>query len=219
MCEYVMKRRNGEKIIFKIGDKYNRLTIEKIYKLESKTYFDCICDCGNKTIKISPTNLITGNTKSCGCYNQELRLKRNTKHNDAHRNNKTRLYKIWVDMKRRCNNSNIARNKSYYNKGIKYCDEWENFSNFKEWSLKNNYQDNLTIERIDNYKNYEPNNCKWIPLSEQSKNRTTNHFLTYKNETHTLTDWSKIFNCKRSYIYSKLKKGMSFEEIAQIFNY
>ena len=90
-------------------------------------------------------------------------------------------------MRKRCNNPNVKRSKNYYLKGIKVCEEWENFLNFYNWSLKNNYTDNLTIERIDNEKGYSPENCKWIHKSEQSKNRTTNHYMNIKEKSkHSL---------------------------------
>lgn len=219
MKEYKMKRKTGDIVVFKIGDKYNRLTIKEIYKENSRTYFNCLCDCGNEAQKITPTSLLSGNTKSCGCYNNELRITRNTKHNDSKRDFRTRLYKIWLDMRKRCDNPNIARSKNYCLKGIKYCEEWNTFENFKEWALANGYEDNLTIERIDNDKGYSPDNCTWIPLCEQAKNRTTNHFLEYNGEIHTLTDWSKILGCKRSYLYYYLNKGMEFKDIVKKFDY
>ena len=56
--------------------------------------------------------------------------------------------------------------------GTKVCKEWEDsFDLFLEWSLNNGYKDDLTIERIDNKKGYEPSNCKWATYSEQSIHR------------------------------------------------
>lgn len=213
MNSYLMKRKDGTIILFNIGDKYNRLTILDMYKEKSKTVFKCKCDCGKIVDNIQPFSLISGNTKSCGCYNKELRMKRNLKHNDAHRENKTRLYKIWIDMRKRCNNPNTKSAKNYYFKNIKVCEAWNDYNIFKEWALNNGYNDDLTIERIDNSLGYNPENCKWILKSEQSKNRTTNHYISYNGETHTLTEWCKIKNISRTTLYKKLKKGITVEQI------
>ena len=62
---------------------------------------------------------------------------------------------------------------SYGGRGIRICDEWKNsFANFKEWALNNGYADNLTLDRINNNGNYEPNNCRWATIKQntQSKN-------------------------------------------------
>ena len=69
-------------------------------------------------------------------------------------------------MKSRCNNSNDSSYKYYGAKGIKVCKEWSYFKDFKEWAFKNNYQEGLTIDRINPIGNYEPDNCRWITSTE-----------------------------------------------------
>lgn len=205
-------RYNNEQVTLSKGQKINRLKIEDLFKVEGRVYCNCICDCGNKVEKIRARSLLSGNTKSCGCLNNELRLERNLKHNDANRNNKSRLYKIWVDVRRRCNNPNRKDASNYFKKGIRMCEEWNDFSKFKEWALENGYDDNLTIERKNNNKGYNPDNCCWIEKSEQSKNRTTNHYITYNGETKTLTDWAKTLGIKRTTLSGRISRGWSIAE-------
>lgn len=84
---------------------------------------------------------------------------------------KTRLYNIWHGMKKRCNTVTDKAYKNYGGRGIKICKEWnDNFVSFYNWAMSNGYDDRLTIERIDVNKGYNPQNCCWIPLSEQAKN-------------------------------------------------
>ena len=129
-----------------------------------------MCECG--TVKEIPyTYLKNGNIKSCGCLVKDINGKktreRNTKHNKA----KTRLYNTWRNIRQRCNNPNAIGYKNYGGRGISITPEWDNFTSFEDWSLKNGYSDNLTIDRIDNDGNYEPDNCQWITKGENSTKR------------------------------------------------
>lgn len=78
-----------------------------------------------------------------------------------------RLYNIWSCMRQRCNNPKHTAARWYHDKGIRLCDEWESdFMRFQSWAFSNGYRDDLTIDRIDSDKGYSPDNCRWIPLTE-----------------------------------------------------
>jgi len=84
----------------------------------------------------------------------------------------TRLYRIWVNMKARCNNPNRDAYKNYGGRGVRVCEQWNHdFVAFRDWAVTNGYTDELTIEREDNDSDYEPSNCTWIPRGEQTYNR------------------------------------------------
>ena len=125
----------------------------------------CKCDCGESVI-VEASNLTTGHTRSCGCYKDERRIESHTTHGGSH----DRLHRIWSHIKTRCFNTNSKPYRWYGGSGITMCDEWRNdYSAFREWALSHGYDSDLTIDRIDNDGNYEPNNCQWITASENSK--------------------------------------------------
>lgn len=145
----------------------------------------CRCDCGNYTI-VRGCNLKSGASKSCGCE-RVIRPNRRT-HGGKH----TRLYNIWSRMRRRCNSPNDRDYCFYGARGIKICEEWNDFAVFREWALANGYDKSLTIDRIDYDKDYEPNNCRWADYITQANNVRSNHLITYQGITHTLAEWSRI---------------------------
>lgn len=122
------------------------------------------------------------------------------------------MYKIWIGIKRRCNNKNDFSFKWYGGRGIKICDEWEDYSNFREWSYKNGYTDTLTIDRINPDGNYEPDNCRWATIQQQQNNRRNNVNYEYRGETHTISEWAKKYNMPYSRLYMRLYNGLSIEE-------
>lgn len=87
-------------------------------------------------------------------------------------------YKIlrckWGSMVTRCTNPNSPNYDNYGGRGISVCNEWRKFSNFFEWSLNNGFEPGLSIDRIDTNKDYTPNNCRFITLEEQQRNRRNN---------------------------------------------
>lgn len=116
-------------------------------------------------------------------------------------------------MRQRCNNPNKVRYADYGGRGIKVCDDWDNYPTFKNWAISNGYDDTMSIERVDVDKDYCPTNCKWIPLSDQSKNRRSCNMLTYNGKTLTISDWARELNIHRSTINKRLKKGMSIDKV------
>lgn len=118
----------------------------------------------------------------------------------------TRLYQIWLAMRHRCNDKN---NKHYGAKGITVCAEWNNFICFKEWAIKNSYNDKLSIDRIDNSRGYNPDNCRWVDNVVQHNNMSSNRLITYRGETKTVSQWAKEYNIVPQTLYSRLNRGWS----------
>lgn len=210
-----------EKYRFKIGDEYNRLTIVKLVQYiegEKTKRKGCICkcSCGNYTGPSRLVSLVNGELMSCGCYQRELHSKqmaeRNYKHGCSIRNNREHLYILWGAMLDRTRNHNRKDSKYYSDKGIQVCDDWTDYLIFKEWSMNNGYEEGLSIDRIDNSLGYCPENCRWIPLKDQNKNKTSNRVITIGNETMILEDWCRKQNLNSKLVSSRLSRGWSIEK-------
>ena len=137
-----------------------------------ETRYLCKCDCGNTKV-VQSKHLKAGKIDNCGCLTAARCLQTRISHGTAHGGCGTRLYNIWIGMRMRCENTADKRAYWYYGaRGITVCEEWsKNYMAFKEWALSNGYSDDLTIDRIDNDKGYSPDNCRWITLAEQQRNR------------------------------------------------
>ena len=136
----------------------------------------------------------------------------NPKGHVTHGLSNTPLYKVWQTMKQRCYNPNNRGYRWYGAKGVKLCEDWRSPTVFYNWAIKNGYQEGLTIDRIDPKGDYAPNNCRWITMSDQQHNKTSNHILTLNNEPHSMTEWSVITGIPRTTITNRIRMGWTIEE-------
>lgn len=199
-----------------LNQRFGRLTVIGQEKSQGgKSAWKCLCDCGNITTVVS-TNLTLGKIKSCGCIRREQITERNITHNLT----KSKIYKVWKGIKQRCSNPKHPSYKNYGARGIRVCEEWkENFDGFYQWSIANGYIENkgnqktnlLTIDRIDNDKNYSPDNCRWVDRATQARNKRGNKIIVYKGEKHCLIEWCEILNLSYRRTLGRLDKGWSAE--------
>lgn len=102
----------------------------------------------------------------------------------THGLSKNKLWKVWVEIQRRCYKEKSKSFCNYGARGIKVCEKWKIFEPFRLWSHNNGYLEGLTIDRINNDGNYEPKNCRWILLGENSKNRRPSNLWNFKSKKY-----------------------------------
>ena len=199
------------KFIDLTGQKFSRLTV--LQRAENNKHGQvmwlCQCECGNVVV-VRAHHLKDGHTSSCGCFQKEQATARVAKAH-KHKMTGTRLYNIWANMKQRCLNPKDNRFNDYGGRGIMVCDEWLIADNFISWALKNGYNDNLTIERIDNNKGYSPDNCRWATNDEQAHNKRNNHLLTFQGKTQNVTQWANELKINRDSLHTRIQRGWTAE--------
>lgn len=187
------------------GKRFGRLVVLKNTGEKDKFgryLYLCKCDCGNLK-KTTRTMLLSGQCKSCGCY-RKYRPSRFT-----HLMSKTREYRIWGSMVKRCTNPKTKCFPYYGGRGITICDRWRRFENFFEDMGK--CPEGYSLDRIDTNGNYEPSNCRWVSLKTQSRNRRNNHLVTFNGETHCLSEWAEKLGMPYDALKNRLRRGWSIE--------
>lgn len=138
-------------------------------------------------------------------YNCHHTFYQNIKLNNEKTNK--RIYKIFMQMKNRCYNKKCKDYKNYGGRGIKIYQKWlNNYYVFQNWSIKNGYKDNLTIDRIDGNKSYEPNNCRWVEKSINSKFKNLTNCIVINGIANSGRGWAKELSKGQNYINQMIKK-------------
>jgi hypothetical protein len=151
------------------GQRFSRLTVISLdpeRTASGKARWLCRCDCGTELI-VTGGNLCSGNSESCGCYSREVSATINKKHGMSY----TKEFGIWLTMNQRCSNPAVLHYDRYGGRGIAVCDRWiDSFEAFYA-DMGPRPTTRHTIERRDNDKDYEPDNCYWATYAEQGLNK------------------------------------------------
>lgn len=199
----------GRKIRPLAGKKFGHLIVVGLHHrnaADGRYYWKCWCS-GCRTFCVVPGDkLVNGSITSCGCMAKKGGFKHGMRY--------TRLYTIYRDMRSRCENPNHVKYKYYGRRGIKVCEEWRKDPvSFFNWAQSNGYRDDLTIDRIDGDKGYQPDNCRWVDRFIQANNQSSNVRIEYHGVVHTMAEWCRFFDLPYQRLsYYIRQKGLPFEE-------
>ena len=197
------------------GRVFGRLTVKKESPRISTNHnrrWLCECSCGKTTI-VTGCHLVTLHTQSCGCLKIETTIARSTIHGHAPswgHGKRSKTHRIWTQMRNRCHSAWHPDFPQYGACGISVCDRWFNsFEAFLE-DMGECPGSEYSIDRYPNNKgNYEPGNCRWATMRQQSRNRRTNHLVSINGETHCIAEWLEHFGIKKLTYYSRVRYGWS----------
>lgn len=133
--------------------------------------------------------------------------------NEQHNKTRTSTYTSWYSMKHRCLNENSVDYKHYGGRGIIVCPTWISSFNTFYNDMGERPSMNHSIDRINNNKGYNKNNCKWSTHKEQNRNRRDTLYILYKNDSKSLAEWCDILNLDYKKVYKKIKQGKTLEHI------
>lgn len=136
-----------------------------------------------------------------------------TKHGEC----KTKLNKVWRNIKDRCYNPNNKRYTHYGARGITICPQWkDDYCAFRDWANANGYKEGLSIDRINNDGNYEPGNCRWATSEQQNNNFSRNNVVNYMGISLSVCRWAKLCGVHHNTLDYRIKHGW---EISKALNY
>lgn len=180
------------------GQKFGRLTA--LYYLGSGKWL-CRCECGNQSTPLV-ASMKKGLSQSCGCLHRERRTK--------HGMHKDRVYRVWTSMRARCRNPNDSSFHNYGGRGIKVCERWDkSFSNFV--ADMGTRPRGFDIDRIDNDKDYCPENCRWISRRQNLLNTRITRMITFNGETLPMRVWAERYGLKHTTLKYRIDSGVPVE--------
>lgn len=203
----------------KEGTKISRLTVIRPWGIKDKhNVWLFVCECGNniitrldRVVRMEKRGVVL----SCG----HCSFKNYDRGDTVESSPYYYLYGVWRAIKNRCNNEHYKKYKDYGGRGIKVCDEWLNsYSTFKKWALDNGYVSGLSkkeqsIDRINVNGNYEPDNCRWVDMKTQAKNKRNNVCTNFHGENVSISELADRYSLSRKLVRDRYYKGKHGDEL------
>lgn len=196
------------RFIDRTGQAFGRLTI--IHELGHKKVV-CRCVCGHLGV-FTKSEVVKGGTRSCGCLHSEITSALMKVRDRTHGLSETPEFKSWCAMLHRCTVAEAPDYKHYGGRGITVCERWKNSFEAFLGDMGPRPSQKYSIDRYpDNNGNYQPGNCRWATMEQQTRNMRTNRLLTLGDTTMCLQDWADSRGMNVGTLHSRLKLGMDLE--------
>lgn len=172
------------------------------------------CECGTEAI-VTGGNLKSGKTKSCGCLRVEVSRAKATKHGTLTNGAQTKTYSIWKAMKKRCSNPRTTDFSYYGGQGIQVCDRWvKSYAAFLS-DMGECPGPDMSIDRIDGTKGYEPSNCRWATRLTQAQNKPATRLIEFRGEVMSVSAFARKIGKSQTTIWRNIvRQGLSPEQVA-----
>lgn len=186
-----------------LNSKIGSFTIlEDVGVKKNSRFVLCRCDCGvTKEVRLS--DIKNGSSNNCGCKRKRMMSVKNITHGlSGHP-----LYRIWRGIIERCFYEKHKAFNRYGGRGITVCEEWRNdFVAFYNWAIANGWQPGLEVDRRNNDGDYEPGNCRCVTQLINSRNKSSNRFLTHNGVTMCMSEWAEKVGIDQNTIKDRLNK-------------
>ena len=196
-----------------VGRSFGRLVVvSRAQNIKNCSRWECKCACGNTKL-VMAQQLLSGNTKSCGCLHKEQLSRRVRKHGLSG----TKDWWVWSKIKDRCCRPQDASWPNYGGRGITICERWK--SDFLAFmaDMGPRPSPQHSIERRDNNGPYSPENCYWATDLQQAANKRNNVYLTHGGETYHMSEWARKLGLKPDQLkYLIRRRKLSLTEVIKI---
>lgn len=197
------------------GERFGGLTFVHLESRTDRGYyfglFSCVCG-AEKALNIASVR--KGETKSCGCASASMRAAAHTVHGEARHGQRTAEYRVWKQMRRRCNDPRAPRYARYGGRGISVCERWKEYEAFLTDMGRKPSADH-TLDRINSDGNYEPENCRWATPDLQSMNRAYTWKVVVDGQTMTVPKAAASRGLKYHTVRARLLAGKTIEQALQ----
>lgn len=186
------------------GQKFNRWqVISYTGNRQGHSFYLCRCDCGT-TKEVSGNYLRRGSSKSCGCYDAELKRARSAMFKKTNPN-RLAIASVHHGMMLRCYKESLLAYKDYGGRGIVVCDEWHTPANFRKWANENGFKPGLQLDRIDNDGDYTPTNCQFVTVKENANKKRNTRWIVINGQKMTMSQIADRIGKPYGWVKTKLR--------------